>query len=326
MRFTTLLGLARDYDLDVPYQDVDKFRSLVLVREGEPLNHQNFLSKFNTLRKFYLNEKVIRRITRETIADAANDNIRYMELRFTPFALTQLHDASMGEAMDWVIEASQEASKEYGMPTGLIASVNRHEDLTLAEEVIQLSIDRMDRGILAVDLAGSEATHPGEEFAPLFQKAKAAGLGITIHAGEWGGAENIAMAIEKLGAERIGHGVRVLEDPAVVKLACDNNVTFEVCPTSNYQSGVVPSVAEHPLPKMFKDCTRVTINTDDPAISQINLSDEYELAIEAFGLDMATVQKSILNAASAAFLPKSEREKLVSSLEAELIAKNGGGD
>ncbi len=320
LRLSTMMEIAKTYDLDLP-KKANKFRPLVQVVDGEPFTFQNFLAKFTTLRLFYQSPEVIKQITRETIADAAEDNVRYMELRFTPVALTRIKDFPLADAMDWVIETAEEAAEEHGVQTRLIASVNRHESVELAEEVMQLAVDRKDSSIVGLDLAGSEADFPGEEFGGLFKEAKESGLRITIHAGEWGGPENIEMAIKKLGAERIGHGVRVLEDPKVMDLAQEHKVTFEVCPTSNHQSGIFPSIDEHPLLKMVETGLGVTVNTDDPSISQIALSDEYELACETLSLDKKVLQETVLYAARAAFLPDGRHEGLVASLEKE-FAKN----
>lgn len=323
LRLTTMIEIARKYNLDLP-KNVDEFRTLVQVREGEPLTDQNFLKKFSTLRLFYQSPEVIKRIAKQTIADAALDNIRYMELRFTPVALTRIKDFPLGEAMDWVIESVKEASEDYGVKTILIASVNRHESVELAEEVVKLSVDRINKGIVALDLAGGEADFPGDNFADLFKEAKQGGLRITIHAGEWGGPENIELAINKLHAERIGHGVRVMEDQKVVDLCVEKNITFEVCPTSNFQSGVVNTIPSIPLREMLDAGLDITINTDDPSISQIDLSDEYELACESLGLGKKHLEKTILNAAKAAFLPDEEYKNLVSTLEDEFAITNGG--
>lgn len=321
LRLTTMIEIARKYDLDLP-KNVDEFRSMVQIKDGEPLTAKNFLMKFSTLRLFYQSPEVIKRIAKQTIADAAADNIRYMELRFTPVALTRIKDFDLGEAMDWVIESVDEASEDYGVQTNLIASVNRHESVELAEEVVKLSIDRMDKGIVGLDLAGGEADFPGENFADLFKEAKEAGLQITIHAGEWGGPENIVLAIKKLQAERIGHGVRVMEDQKTIDMCTERGITFEVCPTSNYQSGVVSSIPEIPLSEMLEAGLDITINTDDPSISQVDLSDEYELACETLGLGKKHLQETIVNAARAAFLPDGEHKKLVDSLEKEFAEKN----
>jgi len=316
LNLPTMIEIAKKYDLDLP-KNPDEFRSLVQVMDGEPFTIQNFLSKFGTLRKFYQSPEVIKKITKQTIAQAAEDNIRYLELRFTPVALTRIRDFPLGEAMDWVIESANEAAEKYGVMTNLIANVNRHESVALAEEVTKLAIERKNKGIVALDIGGNEAEFPGEEFTGVFREAKQAGLNITVHAGEWGPAENIVMAVETLGAQRIGHGVRVMENENVVAMTREREIVFEVCPTSNYQSGVTEDIYNHPLKRMIDAGLEVTINTDDPGISQIDLSDEYELACESLGLDLTALQESILVAARAAFLSEKTRKMLVSSLENE---------
>ncbi|MGD2026713.1 MAG: adenosine deaminase [Anaerolineales bacterium] len=318
LRLTTMIEIARKHNLDLPVDDPDAFNALVQVNEGEPFDFQNFLSKFATLRLFYQSPEAIRRFAREAVADAAADKIRYLELRFTPVALTRIRDFPMADAMDWVIETVQEASEDYGVDTRLIASVNRHESLALAEDVAVLSAERISRGVVGMDLAGNEAEFPGKEFTALFQEARQAGLRTTIHAGEWGGSESIRLAIETLGAERIGHGVRVMEDPDLTTLAAERQIPFEVCPTSNYQSGVVTDLSSHPLPKMVEAGLRVTLNTDDPGISQIDLSDEYELGCEVLSITPEVLRELILNAARSAFLSPSEIDLLVMDMEEEL--------
>jgi adenosine deaminase len=197
----------------------------------------------------------------------------------------------------------------------LIASVNRHESPRLAEQVAWLAAGYRDKGVVALDIAGNEAEFSGEPFAPIFQEAKESGLHITVHAGEWAGAANVREAIEVLGADRIGHGVRVLEDPKVVALAKERDTIFEVCVTSNHQSGVTPTLEEHPLPDMIEAGLTTTINTDDPSISRISLSDEFQTASERLGLTMPVLKKQVLNAANAAFLPKDERDDLVKTFQ-----------
>ena len=320
LRLSTMLEIARLHELDLPYQDVETFRALVQVVEGEPYTFQNFLSKFTTLRHFYQSPEAIQRVTYEAIEDAAADNIRYMELRFTPVALTRIKDFPLEEAMDWVIDSVEKASAQYNIQVRLIASVNRHESVDLAEETIQLAVDRKERGILAVDLAGNEADFPGEDFAPTFHEARQAGLKTTIHAGEWGGPDRITLAIETLGADRIGHGVRVLEDEQVTALTRDSRTAYEVCPTSNHQSGVVSQISQHPLPEMINAGLLVTVNTDDPGISQIDLSHEYEVCIRQLGFSLKMLKNLILTAGKASFLPADEKEALHVSVSTELGA------
>jgi adenosine deaminase len=141
---------------------------------------------------------------------------------------------------------------------------------------------------------------------------------ITIHAGEWGPARNIQEAIQHLGADRIGHGVRVLEDPEVTALARERQIPFEVCVTSNYQSGVVSALHVHPLPRMLSQGLNVTVNTDDPSISQITLSDEYRRTCGDLGVSVQSLSERVLAAANAAFLPDDERQQLVATINREI--------
>ena len=319
LRLSTMLEIAQDHNLDLPYGNVEKFRSLVQVLETDPYNFLNFLSKFGTLRNFYQTPEAIMRIARESIVDAALDNIRYMELRFTPVALTRIREFPLGEAMDWVIESVKVASQEFGIKTNLIASLNRHESLKLAEEVMGLAVDRMERGIVGLDLAGNEAEFPGNNFENIFKEARDSGLNITIHAGEWGKAKVVKMAIDTLGAERIGHGVRIMEDDTIVELAKERKMVFEVCPTSNYQSGIVKKLEDHPLPEMIASGLVCTVNTDDPGISQIDLSDEYAICGEVLGITNEGLKTLILNSVESAFLPDDEKKILKDQLMNEYL-------
>jgi adenosine deaminase len=310
-----LVEVGRAHGIALP--NTNKLRELVMVGGGEEFSFQNFLSKFQTLRLFYRSPEVIHRITRETIEDAARDNIRYMELRFTPVALSRAESFPLGEVMDWVIDATQKADQEFGVVTRLIASINRHEDFELAEEVVKLAAERCDHGIVGLDVAGNEAQYSAMGFLGLMKEAQETGLKITIHAGEWGGPNNILDAILYLGADRVGHGVRILEDPDITVLARERGIPFEVCVTSNYQSGVIPSLAVHPLPRMLSLGLNVTINTDDPSVSQITLGNEYKLISEDLGVSLTTIRERVIAAAQAAFLSEIEKQKLIAKIEDE---------
>jgi adenosine deaminase len=313
LRVKSLADVSRHYELGM--NQTAELRSLVQILDGEPATVDNFLSKFSTLRQFYKSPEIIRRVTREAIEDAARDQIRYMELRFTPLALSKREGFQLGEVMDWVIEATEEAQRDFGIRTNLIASVNRHESVEIAETVVQLAIDRRERGIVGLDLAGNEAEFPAQPFIEVFREAQKAGMRLTVHAGEWGGAENVAHAIQELGAERIGHGVRVLEDMQIVHLARERKIAFEVCITSNYQSGVVAADAIHPVREMLRWGLVTTINTDDPEICQVDLSHEYNRA-KKLGLTLDQLKLCTLAAVQAAFLGEDEKTTLINELQA----------
>lgn len=317
LRLDTMVEIAREHGITIP-ADVLRLSTLVQIQEEDKFTFQNFLSKFNTLRLFYRSPDVIHRITREAIEDAARDNVKYLELRFTPVALSRAERFPLHDVINWVVASSREAAGRYNINVKLIASVNRHESAEIAEQVAWLAADHMSDGIVALDLAGNEAEFPSQPFYGIFKEARQAGLHVTIHAGEWGPAGHIREAIENLGAERIGHGVRVLEDEAITALARERGTAFEVCITSNYQSGVVGALEQHPLMKMFEKGLNVTINTDDPSISRITLSHEYYNACDTLQMPQYTLKERIIAAANAGFLPDDEKEKLVSQLEKDL--------
>jgi adenosine deaminase len=317
LRLNTMLDIARQHDVPIP-EDVFGLSNLVQMQEDDKFSFRTFLSKFDTLRLFYRSPEVIQRITHEAVEDAAKDNVRYMELRFTPAALSRAERFPLNDVMDWVVEGSQAAAREYGVTVRLIPSVNRHESRELAEQVAWLSTEHLLDGVVGLDLAGNEAEFPSQPFHSLFREARQAGLKISAHAGEWGPAANVREAIEDLGADRIAHGVRVLEDDSVTALARERRIPFEVCVTSNYQSGVVAEEGKHPLPRMLASGLNVTINTDDPSISRITLSHEYRVVCNELGVPIDALRDRIVAAAEAAFLPVAERQALVAGLKQEL--------
>ncbi len=317
LRLDTMVDIARQHGLEIP-EDVLRLSTLVQVQEEEKFTFQNFLSKFNTLRMFYRSPEVIHRVTREAIEDAAKDNVKYLELRFTPVALSRAERFPLHDVIDWVMSSSKEAAEKNGIIVKLIASVNRHESTDLAEQVAWLAAEHMKNGIVGLDLAGNEAEFPAAPFTGIFKEAKEAGLQVTIHAGEWGPAAYIKEAIEEIGADRIGHGVRVLEDANITALAKERGTAFEVCVTSNYQSGVVAALDAHPLMKMLEAGVNATVNTDDPSISRITLSHEYYTACEDLQMPQPVLKQRIVAAAQAGFLPDAEKEKLVAQLKQDL--------
>lgn len=315
LRFETIRELALQNGLDLPA--TDRLRQMVQVQANQPQTFKNFLSKFSILRLLYRSREIIERVTREAIADAAADNIRYLEMRFTPVALSRAHGFSLSEVMNWVISAARQAERDFAIKTRLIASFNRHESVDLAAQVSSLAAERLSEGIVGLDLSGNEAEFSAKPFSRILTEARQQGLHIAVHAGEWGPGENVYQAIQELGAERIGHGIRVMENPPAVALARERLIPFEVCLTSNYQSGVINALKAHPARAMVAAGINVTINSDNPGISQITLSDEYRLAIEVLGFHLSEIKERLLAAAQAAFLPAHERQQLADMLLAD---------
>jgi adenosine deaminase len=313
IRLETLAEIAVECKLDLPGHDLELLRPMVQVAPDDPRNSEVFLAKFQVLRKFFRSREIIQRVAYEAVADAAADNVIYMELRFTPLALAKRKGYALADATDWVIDATRRAQKEFDIQVRLILSMNRNESVEIGQQVIDIAIDRMDKDVVGVDLAGDEVNFSARPFGNVFLQAKEAGLGITIHAGEWAGPENVRDAIERTAADRIGHGVRIIQDSGVIRLALEHNTVFEVCPTSNVQTGVAREYEQHPLRDLYQLGLRTTINTDDPSISGITLGNEMVVAVEHLGLSLDDVKRHIIVSAESAFLPAAEREKLVAN-------------
>jgi adenosine deaminase len=313
VRLSTLVELAKTHAIQIP--PGARLEALVQVQEEDPRTAQNFLSKFKAQHPFYCTLEAIEQIAAETVEDAASDGVRHLELRFTPTSLARTRNFPVDVVMDRVITSSKQAAQACGISLCLIASVNRHDSPELAEWVAHLALERRADGIAALDLAGAEADFPAQPFYKALRAAAAGGLRITVHAGEWSGAENVCEALQALNAARIGHGVRIMEDPAVVELARQRGTVFEVCLTSNYQTGVVDDLKRHPVLQMIDAGLNVTINTDDPGISCIRLSDEYRLACRQLGFSLPQLYECILSAARASFLDEPSRQRLAAELE-----------
>lgn len=318
VRLQTLVDIALEYGIEMPEYDPEILRPFVQMMPGEKRTSQHFLSKFSMLRQFYRSNDVVARIAREAVEDAAADNIHYMELRFTPMALCNVTKSPLEDIVALVAETVCETAKACGIQVKLIASMNRHESVEIGEKVMRAAIANMHKGVVALDLAGDEANFSALPFRSLFQQAREAGLGITIHAGEWNGANSVWDAIGNMNAKRIGHGIRALEDIAMINVLVEREIVLEVCPSSNYLSGIVDSLDNHPLILLTDHDVLTTINTDDPSVCNVTLSEEIALTMTHIGLTLEDIKKYTLRAARAAFLPNAERDALVRQFQAAL--------
>ncbi len=311
LRLDTMIDIAQEHGMEMPEYDSETLRPFVQMMPGEPRNMQHFMGKFLTLRQYYRSLAVVERITREAIIDAALDNIKYLELRFTPPALCNLTQASYEEVIALVCETAAKTSAEYDIDTRLIVSMNRHEAVEIGERVLEAALPFRNQGVVAVDLAGREPGFSANPFRDIFVRAKAQGLGVTIHAGEWDGPQSVWDAVGNLAADRVGHGIRSVEDLGIIHVLMERGTVLEVCPSSNVDSGVVNDMKAHPLQQLARMDVITTINTDDPLISNITLSEEIHRVMTHMGLTLDEVKSQILNAARAAFLPEAERDQLV---------------
>lgn len=245
-------------------------------------------------------------IAAEVLAAAAAQNIRYLEMRVggrRGFSILGVRP--MLEAM---AEAAARAAPQ--IQAGFIVTVVRERGPEEAEQIVRRAVACRDCGVVGIDLAGDEANYPPAMFVRAVDRAREAGLGITVHAGEFTGPASIWTSIYQLGAQRIGHGIRAVEDPELLAYLREHRVTLELCPTSNLRLGLVTSLAEHPMRTLLKAGVPVTVNSDDPVLLGTDLTRELAAVQSALGLSMETVTALMRNAARAAFLPPQRRAAL----------------
>jgi adenosine deaminase len=315
VRLETVIDLARQHEVNLPADTVEGIRPYVQIVGREP-SLMDFIAKFEMLRRVMVDYDAVRRIVRENLEDAVREGIDYVELRFSPAFMAEYHGLDTLGVAEAACDALEEARGLSSLPirAKLIGIISRHYGAERGWTELEAAVRGRERGIVALDLAGDEAGFPGELFVDHFRKAREAGLRVIAHAGEAAGAESVRQAVLGLGAERIGHGIRSIEDPEVLDLLAERGIPLEICPTSNVQTSTVPDYRSHPLPALLARGLAVTLNTDDPSISGIDLAHEYRIALEELGLGEDDLRQMQENAVAAAFLSPEERDDLLGVL------------
>jgi adenosine deaminase len=258
------------------------------------------------------------RISREVVEDLAVDGTIYGEIRFAP----QLHlrnGLTMQEVLNAVDEGLKQGERQTGMKTGLIVCCLRHESGERSLEIAKLAVNNRDK-VCALDLAGDEARYIGAPHAEAFALAKREGLRRTVHAGEAAGPESIREALDLLGAERIGHGVRIDESSELQERAKAARLPLEMCPLSNVQTRAANSLTEHPIDRLFRKGLHVTVNTDCRTVSFTTLTKEFERLENTFHWGVAEFHQCQRNSAEAAFVSDEVRAGLLRRLAAAKAA------
>lgn len=321
IRLSTLADIARRHQIRLGSgPEPVELEALIRFTPSEPGDFHRFLSRFRFLRLFYTSEETIRRIAYEAAADAALDGVRYLELRFNPAALAQARGFHLEEVTEWVLEGVGQAQQDFDIRVRLIMTILRGEDLETAWRIARLAVAYRPYGVVALDLAGDEARASPNPLIPVFRWAREQGLFLTIHAGEVGPPSNIRHAILVMGAHRIGHGIQAVHDFRVLRLLHERDIPLEVCPTSNLQTGAAIGFHHHPLPDLYRLGLKVTLNTDDPSVSDTTLTDEYLFAMAGMGLQWRDLIRILENAVDAAFLSPEERYALAHRLRHEIQA------
>jgi adenosine deaminase len=228
------------------------------------------------------------RLTREVIEDSARDGATWVE----PAVYIPHHNARLGpseDILEIILGAAADAARANDIGVGVVVAADRTLDPSDATAQAHLAVKYADRGVTGFGLANDETGHPPEPFADAFRIARDAGLMSVPHAGELDGPASVRGALDALGADRVQHGVRAIEDAELVRRLADSPVCLDVCPTSNVLLSVVPDLASHPLPALLEAGVRCSLNADDPLLFGPNLLAEYELVRTKLGLDDATL-------------------------------------
>jgi adenosine deaminase len=310
LRPDTIWALAPQFGIHLSSQEEFQNRFMIL----EPMHDLgSVLNKFLDTQKLLATPEILERVAYEACVDAyRKEGVRILELRYAPTFIQQGHDMTFEQIHEAIVKGVNRAELEFPMAVGLICTIQRILPVTEAERVTDFAIAHRDT-FVGLDLADNEEGFDSKPFAPLFLRAKKAGLGITIHSGEAPNAHSpewVMDAVDVLGATRIGHGVQIYRDPSVMETIREREIVLELCPTSNMLTNAIPNLKEHPLKKFLDFGILTTINTDDPGIFNTNMNREFRVSRELIGLSQADLEKCSQIAAERSFIPLAKRQKV----------------
>ena len=315
LRPGTMVDLARAARVELPSTDPNALRRHMRVDDAR--NLEEFLTRFELTIALLQTPEAIERVAYEMVEDAARDGIRLLEVRYCP-RLSTHRGLSMDEVLAAERRGLERGGRDFGVRTGIINCALRQQEPAHSLEIAEVSVRWRDRGVVALDLAGGEAGRPPGQHRDAFDHAALGGLRVTVHAGEAAGPESVREALTLCHAERLGHGTRIHEDPALEDYVRDRQVAVEVNLTSNLQTRVVERAADHPVRRYLRHGMLVTLCTDSWLMCDTTLTDEYDLAQRELGFTREEIDRMILNGFAAAFLPWPEKVRILAEVRAEL--------
>lgn len=301
LRLSTLLELAKARGLEPKSTSLERFREKVVLTK--PLTDLNaVLATFELFPKVLDRPDSLERVAFEATQDCWNEGTRKVEFRFSPSFVTDASKMSWEDALASFERGLARARQLHPeLKVGLVCIASRDFGPDAVDETVEFYLKHQAR-FVGLDLAGPEVDYPCRLFEASFSKARKKGSRITVHAGEASGPENIWEAIECLGAQRIGHGIAAIQDPQLMEHLAKYRICLEMCPTSNWLTQAVPSLAEHPLPRVLRAGVPVCINTDDPAVFGVTLPHEFQVCREQMGLTESEIALTRKHASEASFL------------------------
>jgi adenosine deaminase len=316
LRLETILDLAERSGIRLPARDVEGLRDVIgCGRHFGSL--VDYLKGFQITLQVMQTEAALERIAFELAEDAHLENVRYMEVRYSPMLHTD-RGLKLTAVVEAVLEGLDRAAKTYGIASNVILCGIRNISPEHSYKMAELAVAYKGRGVVGFDLAGAEADNPAKDHRDAFQLVRDNNINCTIHAGEAYGPASIAQAIHVCGAHRIGHGCRLIENGDLVHYVNDHRIPLECCPSSNVQTGAVRNLASHPLKLYFDLGIRVTINTDNRLITDTSVSKELWLVHSQMGVPFRDVKSMVLSGFKSSFLPFHEKQAYLRRTSAEL--------
>ncbi len=315
MRVGTILDLAKQNNIELPFTDSKKLKKyLEAGNDCESL--VDYLKAFSVTLSVLQTKESLTRATYELAEDAAEENVRYLEIRFSPILHLE-NGLKLVDTIEAVSEGVKLAEKDFAIKLGIIVCGIRHIDPEKSLLLAELSVAFKNRGVVGFDLAGAEENFPAKDHKDAFYLIINNNINTTVHAGEAYGPESIHQAIHYVSANRIGHGTKLKEDGDLLNYVNDHRIPLEMCITSNVQTKAVESFENHPFRFYFDYGLRVTLNTDNRLISGITLTDEYWLLVEKYGFTIEELRVVILNGFNSSFLSLHEKNELIKKVVLE---------
>lgn len=309
IRPQTIWELAQQNNIELPTDNFEAFLPHVQITDSEA-DLIAFLKKLDWGVGVLKNLDDVVRIGYENVEDAFNANIDYTELRFSPYYIAMTHNLPIEGVVEAIIEGVNQGREKFTTQVNLIGILSRTFGVEHCQSELNALLAYKD-SLVAVDLAGDEYNFPGSLFEEHFKQVRDADLNVTVHAGEAAGPESVWHAIEKLGATRIGHGVACASDQKLMDYMRDHQISLESCLTSNYQTGTIKDIADHPVKTFLANDLLVCLNTDDPAVENIELTGEFVLAEKVLGFNNDQISQLQRNAVQMSFLSENEKAHLL---------------
>ena len=321
LRVPTILDLAKKDKVTLPTSSSEKLSKLLVIGKTRG-SLEEYIKRFDITLSVMQTPQALSRTAYELIEDVAKENVRYIEIRYSPILHTG-KGMTMGESVEAVREGLKRGQKDYGVKSGIIVCGIRNISAAASLKLADLTVRYKNKGVVGFDLAGAEENFPAKDHQEAFYMILNNNINATIHAGEAYGPSSIHQAIHHCGAHRIGHGTRLKENKDLMNYVNDHRITLEVCLTSNWQTRSIRSLKYHPLKYYYDQGIRVTINTDNRLMSGTTLTKEFLLAHKLFGFKLHDFREMIIMAMKSVFIPYSERKQMIRNIADELEQEFG---